>query len=267
MSIGGRTRILVFAVAALSCFLGAARAGRQEPPDRSRLEALLKRAEAYCRRLDKAALDFICLEEVTELTVRFTPVTNVYLYDYQFVRTDREKKENRHLIAVNGKKKDVRDAALSTVMFQYQNVLFGPVGLLGEEGRRLFDYALVGEDPGGPERAVIVEAKPKAGAVGSRPWGRIWLREEDGGVLKIVWDQTSLGNYREVEDWAEAHEARPRITAYSEYGLEKNGLRFPSRNFSETATVTKGGLLTVGGRVSTVYRDYKFFTVETEIKY
>lgn len=266
MNIGRRTRIFVLATVALFG-LGALRAGARVAPDTSRLESLLAKAEAYCRRLDKAALDFICLEEVTELTVRFTPATNVYQYDYQFVRTDREKKENRRLVSVNGKPTDVKDAALGTVMFQYQNVLFGPVGLLGEGGRRLFEYALVGQEALGPEAAVVVDVKPKPGAGGTRPFGRAWLRESDGSVLKIVWNETSLGNYKAIEEWAAAHKVLPRVVAYSEYGLEKNGLRFPSRNFSETATVTPGGLLTVGGRISTVYKDYRFFTVETEVKY
>jgi hypothetical protein len=264
MSIGLRARAVALAV--LSC-VGPAVAGAGEPVDRSRLEAILKKSEAYCRRLEKAALDFVCLEEVTELSVHFTPQTNVYLYDYQFVRTGREKKENRRLVSVNGKKRDVKDAPLGTVMFRYENVLFGPIGLLDEDSQRLFDYALVGEATVGPERAAIIEAGPKPGARGTRPYGRIWIKEEDGSVLRIDWDPASLGNYRAIEEWTKAHDATPRITAYSEYGLEKNGLRFPSRNFSETATVTKGGLETVSGRMSTVYKDYKFFIVETEVKY
>ncbi len=264
MSIGWRAWVLI--LAAWAC-LGSARLGAQEPVDRSRLDVLLKKSEAYCRRLEKAALDFVCMEEVTELSVRFTPETNVYLYDFQFVRTDREQKENRHLISVNGKKKDVKDSSLNTVMFQYQNVLFGPVGLLGEESRSLFDYTLAGEDRIGSEPAAIIEAKPKPGSATMRPFGRVWVKEEDGSVLKIVWDQASLGNYGAIEEWAKAHEVMPRITAYSEYGLEKNGLRFPSRNYSETATVMKGGTVTVGGRVSTIYKDYRFFMVETEVKY
>jgi hypothetical protein len=76
----------------------------QGQTDSARLAAVLKKAETYCRRLDRAALDFVCLEEVTEMTRHFTPKTDVYLYDYQFIRKGNMVKEQRALIAVKGKK-------------------------------------------------------------------------------------------------------------------------------------------------------------------
>ena len=101
----------------------------QETAEQARLAAILKKSAEYCQRLDKAALDFVCLEEVTEasrysatttedfphdyqfnrieISGDSTPQTYVYLYDYQFIRKDTETKETRNLIAVNGKKKNI----------------------------------------------------------------------------------------------------------------------------------------------------------------
>ena len=59
----------------------------------------------------------------------------------------------------------------------------------------------------------------------------------------------------------------PEITAYSEFGFEKNGLRFPSRSYTENAYILKDKRKFVNAEMTIVYKDYKFFTVETEIEY
>ncbi len=237
------------------------------PADQQRLAAILKRSAAYCGRLERAALDFVCLEEVTERTANFTPTTHIYLYDYQFIRKNKETREKRNLIGVDGKKTDIQDSPLGTVMFSYENVLFGPVGLLSESWQRYYEYKIIGEDKVRNVGTVVIEAAPGPALIEPRLYGRIWIKEEDGSVLKIVWDQKSLGNYRTVKDWAEIHDAVPLITAVSEYGLEKNGLRFPSLNLSELAYARKGQEAFVSARLSIIYKNYKFFTVETDVKY
>jgi hypothetical protein len=244
------------------------------PPENSpgragqdRLAAILKRSEEYCRRLDHAALDFVCLEEVSERT-RFTSMDiDVYLYDYQFVRKNQEMKEKRNLLSVNGKKKKIQDQPLQTVVFRYENALFGPVGLLSRSWQAYHDYRLIGEDVLGKEKTVVIGATPKPDFATPHCYGSIWIREEDGAVLKIVWDQKSIGNFPAVEEWAKLHEAEPRITSFLEYGLEKNGLRFPSRNFTENAYILKDGRKYANAEIDILYKNYKFFTVETEVKY
>ena len=233
----------------------------------ARLAEILKKAEIYCRKLDRAALDFICLEEVTEMTRHYTPRTDIFLYDYQFVRKGNEVKEQRNLISVNGDKTDIRDSSLNTSMFQYRNVLFGPVGLLSQAWQPYHKYAIIGEDTINKEKVVMVEATPGPKLSQPHCYGRIWIKEDDGSILKIVWDQKSLGNYQAIKEWAEAHDSRPEITAYIEYGFEKNGLRFPSRSYAENAYVRRDKQKFVNAEIAIVYKEYKFFTVETEIKY
>lgn len=235
--------------------------------DSSRLAAILKKSAEYCRRLDNAALDFVCLEDVAEMTRRYTPRTDVYLYDYQFIRKGGETKEKRNLISYNGKKTSVGDSPLYTVMFQYKNVLFGPIGLLSYNWQAYHDYRLVGEDTFNNEKVVVVEATPNQFLVSPHCYGKVWIKEEDGSVLKIIWDQRSLGNFQSAEEWAKIHDAAPQITAFSEYGFEKSGLRFPSRSYTENALIDKDKRKTISGAILISYKDYKFFTVETEIKY
>ena len=113
----------------------------------------------------------------------------------------------------------------------------------------------------------MVEATPNSFLVTPHPSGKTWIKEEDGSVLKIIWDQKPLGNFQSAEEWAKAHEVKLEITAFTEFGREKNGLRFPSRNYSEYAYVDKNNRKFVNAEISIVYRNYQFSTVETEVKY
>jgi hypothetical protein len=256
----------IFVLLFLNSFLPGRASQEIAAADSARLASVLKKSAEYCRRLDRAALDFICLEEVTETTRSLTPHTDLYLYDYQLVRKDRETKERRNLVAVNGKKADVRDSPLHTVAFQYKNVLFGPVGLLSSAWQAYHDFRLAGEETIADGRMVIVEAAPNSFLLTPHPYGKVWIKE-DGSVLKIVWDQRSLGNFQSIEAWAQAHEVELAITALTEFGIEKNGLRFPSRSFSQYAYVDKSNRKFINAEISILYKDYKFFTVETEVTY
>ena len=257
---------MIFVMVAAPC-IASAQQNTVDQAARSRLAAILEKSKEYCRRLDKAAMEFVCLEEVTELSRHFTPHTSVYLYDYQFIRKNQEIKEKRALLEVDGKKTNVQDSSLNTAVFRYENVLFGPVGLLSKFWQDYHVYRLLGEDEVHKEKAVIIEATPAPTLAEPHCYGKLWISESDGSVLKIVWDQRSLGNFQSIAEWAKVNEAEPEITSFTEYGFEKNGLRFPSRNYSEQAYVKKGGQKFINARISIVYKDYKFFTVETETKY
>jgi hypothetical protein len=129
------------------------------------------------------------------------------------------------------------------------------------------DYKLIGEETIDNEKVVVVEATPNSFLIAPHCYGNVWIKEDDGSVLKIVWDQRSLGNFQSAEEWAKIHDAEPQITAYSEYGFEKNGLRFPSRSYTENAFIDKDKRKFISGAILISYKSYKFFTVETEVKY
>ncbi|HSA95686.1 MAG TPA: hypothetical protein VLJ16_06535 [Acidobacteriota bacterium] len=264
-----RRRIILTAIviAALGPLPGVAPVSAQTRPGQSDLAAVLKKAAEYCRRLDKAALDFTCLEEVKETTHFYTPSTDIYLYDYQFVRKGEGIKEQRNLVSVNGKKSDRRDTRLYTASFQYKNVLFGPIGLLSEFWQVYHDYKVVGHEMIRNTATLVVEVTPKPEIPVTHPYGRVWIKPGDGSVFKIAWDQRSLGNYKLAEEWGTANDAVPQITAYTEYGFEKNGLRFPSLNYTQEAYIRKNGRKYESAEISTAYRGYKFFTVETAVTF
>jgi hypothetical protein len=265
-------------------------AGRQDAAAGQRLAQLLAKAKAYCLRLETAALDFTCIEKIEERAYQLNEIqpdavvtdagkahysyaaprqnyySHSYVYDYQFVRKADRKAEKRTLLEEDGRKMKTDDAELATTTIRVENALFGPIGLLGESAQSGHDYRIAGEDTQKGKKVVIVEAVPKPGLDRQHCYGQIWVREDDGSIVKISWDQQSVGNFQMIKARAKQLGAEPQMTSVTEYGMEKNGLRFPSKDTTEEAYL-KGGQKFLHSLTTIVYKDYKFFTVETEVRY
>jgi hypothetical protein len=217
---------------------------RQGSGQDEKLARILEQTKGYCLKLEKAALDFICMEKISE-KIFATPwlqpdldvssssprgvgdMTHVYqsparsysntcVYDYQFVRKGDQKTERRILTEENGRKKNVENAELSTLMIRVGNVLFGPIGLLGPQGQAEHDYKIVGEETQDGKTIVVIEASPKPSLNRPHCFGRIWVQESDSSVVKISWEQTSVGNFSMIEATAQALKAEPRLTSITE---------------------------------------------------
>jgi VWFA-related protein len=251
-------------------------------------QSLLQSAAAYCRRLQSAALHFVCREEVRERLsrsllsqagilkdtspfdrglvavdekVRFQDWT----YDYQLIRREGRAEETRVLLEKNGRAKREENARLATSRFEHSNVILGPVGLLGEEAQRIHAYRVVKELDVDGEPVAVLDARP----VGEGPtslFGKAWVRIRDGAVLKIEWAPASMGNYTEIARFAKKIGAIPKITFSSEYAFEKNGLRFPSA-YGVTEDYQGSGKIFHLSKTNVAYKDYKFFQVKTEVRF
>jgi len=255
-----------------------------------RLSAILNRSIRYCRRLENVALDFVCLEEIsekidlsrdkedeiyvplnrgirTQIKIAKRKQENTYLYDFQFTRKGELKRENRNLLEKNGNPVKEKDAALETSVVQVRNVLFGPLGLLSENWQGYHNYQLVAEEDIQGEKAAVIDVTPKKTLTGTHGYGRAWVRENDGAVLKIEWKPESVAGYEELVGRARKYGSELAVSLITEYGFEKNGIRFPSRDYSEEAYIKPDGKKFVRSRTSVVYKDYKFFIVETDVKY
>jgi hypothetical protein len=282
--------------------------------DSFQLGLVLKQARQYCARLEKAALDFVCLEEVTEKVdisrdkrqadlvmapdaVQGSAATSsgggyagghmgggrpywsanpnsgdkndhAYLFDYQFVRREGKVEEKRVLLEKDGKKASPKTPLPGNRPFNFSDVLLAPVQLLDERFFEYYAYRLLGKERVDGAEAWILEVKPRLTAVSMYLGARIWLKTDDASVLRIEWDPSTFGNYETVLARAKSYKAAPELRSASEFGIEKNGLRFPSADVTEEAYRGEDGKLFVRARTSIVYRDHKFFTVETrtEIK-
>ena len=253
--------------------------------DQVKIMQILKKSREYCRRLSQTALDFVCMEEVSEKNINVVQVVEMirgmgswvvkkeivtkhkYLYDYQFIRKDDRKIEKRILLEEDGVKKKEEVTGLKTTMFQYKNVLFGPVNLLAEDRQQFFNYKMIGDELLDGEKTLAIEATPIPTFREQILWGKIWVKEDDLSILKIEWNQDRMAHSAVIKDMARRYKAEPRITHITEFGFEKNGIRFPSRYFIEEAYIKKKGKKIVHSETQVVYKDYKFFTVETDVKF
>jgi hypothetical protein len=252
----------------------------QSHPHQFDLSLILEKTGEYCRRLASASLDFVCQEEIKE-RLYYSPYAkpmylggrfyreNRYLYDYQLIRKSGQMLEKRILLEENGKKKIEADAELKTKQFEHKYVIFGPVGLLSPENQLYLSYQIEKEAKLGGENVVIIDAKPKNPEDGSRLYGKVWIREGDFSILKIEWDQSSMGNIEGIMEIAEKLKAKAYITFVSEYGYEKNGIRFPSKySVVEEYIIGKERRSRIRySHTAVTYKNYKFFTVETQVKY
>ena len=275
--------IVIFAVIAAVSVIPSASAAEAQADDKSSLTLILSKAEKYCRRLGNAALDYVCLEEIEEKSLdtiqdstgsRFNRIVerqvwvkHSYIYDYQFIRKDGRLVEKRVLLEEDGRKPGEEETRLKTRTFAFQNVMFGPINFLDEDRQFLFDYGLEGSEMVNGESAVILKAVPKPDVDTKLPWGRVWISKKYYTILKIEWSQDAMSRAEIIKKRAKRMKSRPQISQITEFAFEKNGLRFPSRYFIEEAYINKRNKKVVLSRLDVVYKDYKFFTVETDIKY
>ncbi len=263
--------------------LGASRtlAGRGQVVLDSPLPRILERTREYCRDLASASLNVVCMEcvETQEYlppirlfsmgpAARCTVKSESFDYDYQPVGSGESVRETRALVRENGRACHETNSAVKSRIFKYQNLIFGPVGLLSEYWQTRLAYSYIGEDRAEGCKAFVIEAASSGPPEPNHPYGKVWVSQDDFSVLKIDWDEKSLGNYDMIERTARSigRDMVPAILATAEFGVVKNGIRFPSRvtiledykNFSGTVRVSK---------TTIAYKNYRFFTVETEVRY
>jgi hypothetical protein len=249
------------------------------------LALILTRAAEYCDKLDRAVLYFVCHETINEWfrpsarpgfpssghrrIVFGATETHHYVYDYQLIRgREGVVQESRTLLKEDGKDVKVPEAALKTRLFWHAKVVMGPLGLLSRERQAYHDYRIVREEKIRGETALVVEAVPKPGIRLQHLFGTIWLRKKDAGILKIEWNPASINNYQGVEETAKRLNMTPGLLVISEYAYEKNGIRFPSRyTLKEIYSQGKSGRRFERSEIDVVYDQYKFFRVETDVKF
>jgi hypothetical protein len=251
------------------------------------LESILKKTSVYCRKLESAAFDFVCREEIREtidptLDVPTPPfmfgiwssqgqarheTKNSFIYDYQCVRSGGAIREMRILLKENGKTKNEPEAKLKTSVVVFGTALMGPVGLFGERFQPGYDYSVSGEDSVGKTRVLVIDAKPKADAPETRNlYGKAWIDPVTGDILKIEWSENRVGRFDIFEKRGERYRRTPRLFIRSEFRAEKNGIRFPSRLYIEEAYLNARGKAAIRSKTEVVYKDFKFFTVEVEVR-
>jgi len=183
-----------------------------------------------------------------------------YSFDYQLIKQGEDLKEQR--IPLKKKKK----RAELDVRYSAQYLVYGPVGFLSRYWQDYFDYEIIGEERIGEILATVLKATPKANNEENRNFARMWIDERDGSILQIEWEPESILDYEGKTIRSQAEELKTAVVWKVTYGIEKNGVRFPSRQHIQEFLEAEDKKRYIRNEITTVFENYKFFIVETEIK-
>lgn len=256
--------------------------------NQAKLKNILKKTAVYCERLKKMALYFVCNENIEEKIYFYnrtkvfvsedygssTPLQKVnlrqrrmkrstYVYDYQMIKKGDKEEEKRILLKDGRKEKHVENAELKIRGYKAKFLVYGPVGFLSYYWQNHFNYEISGQDEINGIKTIVISASPTNPREENYYFGKIWVDENDFSILKIMWDAKTLEGYEE--------KAFPGVTKSLSwevfFEVEKNGVRFPSRQLIKDIYLTEAGKQHPRYLTTFVYDNYKFFTVETEIIY
>jgi hypothetical protein len=257
--------------------------------DKADLDQILEKTSAYCERVKQIALYYVCKEKISDKENHFSRITTAsgmvrearaysirstetqtFTYDYQLVKKDEEIKEQRILLEENGKERREENAELKAIKYFSQYLVFGPVGFLSSAWQENFQYEILGEELLGDEQTVILKATPTEEREENYNIGRIWVGD-DFQILRVEWEPASIQNYEDETFDSRLGEFKKSVVWTVDYGMEKNGVRFPSRQVIREVFIAKpprgSEYRAVKHETIFEYVDYKFFIVETDIKY
>lgn len=256
------------------------------------LRQILEKTADYCEKVKNMALFYVCKEQIVDKKYIYkirsprmlipddifhhiqiggelkleAVKENTYIYDYQLVKKKGKLEEKRILLEENKKKKHEKNADLK-LKYKGKYLVYGAVGFLSKDWQNYFDYELIGKDFVNGTPALIVKASPKPFNFKNRNYARIWIGENDFSILQIEWEPESIIGYKHVQFETDAGEFEKKVTWRVTYGQEKNGVRFPSRQYIIDAFINKKGKKYVQQEILFTFFDYKFFIVETEVRY
>jgi RNA polymerase sigma factor (sigma-70 family) len=192
---------------------------------------------------------------------------NSYLYDYQLIKKGEKIEESRTLLEEDGEKRNEKNAPLKTKRFQSEKSVFGPAGLLSRKWQASYDYKIAKDETSKGRETFVMEARPKIKTEEKPSYNKIWIDKKDFSILRIRIEQESLAGYDDFEKEAKKIKVKPILTIIHDYEVEKNGLMFPSKTTFREEYTGRGIDRSRRSELSITYGKYRFFIVETEVKY
>jgi len=255
------------------------------------LEAILEKTGEYCEEVKNLALHYVCKENIVDIhyfyrtkeviervskssfitpTIRFElkgSKKKSYVYDYQLIRKSGKMIEKRDLLEEEGKTKKDKSSGLKNVKYFSKNIVFGPVGFLSKYWQSHFEYKIIGNDIKNGKEVLIIRAYPKQEREENYNVAQIWIDMKEYSILKIQWEPLSIQNYEEEKIRYPTGEYKKTIIWNVDFGVEEKGIRFPSKQIVQEVFISENDKKHVLEEIIFTYTDYKFFTVETEVKY
>lgn len=250
------------------------------------LDTILEKTADYCERVKDIALFYVCKERVEDERyffsnrnlLKFSEASsgeikprrmrkNTYAYDYQLVKKEKELREKRILLEEDGEEKHEENVEIRPVKYYGKYLVYGPVGFLSKQWQPGFEYRIVGRDVIDGKGTIVIESFPKEEREENCNYGRIWVDEEDSSILKIEYDPRSIKDFEDDMSKSPVDDLTKAVVWHISYGVEKHGVRFPSQQLIQEFYVNEEGKRILLEKISFTYEDYKFFVVETEVKY
>ena len=260
----------------------------------SDLPKILKAAGDYCEIVKRMALYFVCRERISEkenvlsrgvgaarATSDELKIGKVnhrdFAYEYQIIKHRDDVQERRTLLEENGEKRHKENADLPTLRYSGRNLVFGPVGFLSRYWQTYFNYEITGWEPLDGKTAVIIRAMPKSESQDNNNHGRVWVDASTFQILRIELEpQIVQGSKvdlresnrvgREIADDTLGANFHRQLVWTVDYGVEKKGVLFPSRQTISEFYSSDTGFKILKRAVSFEYTDYKYFTVEVDVR-
>lgn len=250
------------------------------------MDTILEKTAEYCERVKDIALFYVCKEKVEDERYSFNKKNllkfsmssfdeiepkrlkkKTYTYDYQLIKKGKELREKRILLEEDGKEKYEENVEFRPVRFFSRYLVYGPVGFLSRQWQPHFEYNIVRRDVINGKHTIVIESFPREEREENCNYGRIWVDEQDSSILKIEYDPRSIRDFENELIQSPIGDLRKAVVWYISYGFEKHGVRFPSQQLIQEFYVNREGKRILLEKISFSYEDYKFFIVETEVKY
>ena len=174
-------------------------------------------------------------------------------------------KETRVLLRKNGRKKNVDGSSLLTRYYIFEKIIFGPIEILSDHWQDYYYFSIDKHEILMGKKVVVIDAVPRSIISDNFLFGKIWIKEEPFQILKIEWNPKSIRNFRTVMEDVSKKNADPYINYFTEFGIIKRGVCFPSRCYIEIGYINEQGEKYVNLLANVLYKDYMFYKVGTKV--
>jgi len=259
----------------------------EERAEQDLLKRILKKSAQYCFRLKNIFLHFLCFENINEITpgykrgfnqkriisdvhgsikIRSASIKkNKMVFDYRLIQKGNDIKETRTLVRKDGRKKNVDGSSLLTRYYIFKKIIFGPIEILSDYWQDYYYFSIDKHEILMGEKVVVIDAVPRSIISDNFLFGKIWIKEEPFQILKIEWNPKSVRNFYTVMEDVSKKNADPYINYFTEFGVIKRGVCFPSRCYIEIGHINEQDEKYVDLLVNILYKDYMFYKAGTKV--
>jgi hypothetical protein len=210
----------------------------------------------------------VILEKPEETLRRFD-------YEYQVIRDKEQITENRKPLRVDKVPFQHSQSTQKPIAFNHHYLIYGPIVLFSENRQPFYKYSILKEETIDGEKTMVIEALPLYYQDPALQFGKAHVKESDGSIVGIEWNPKSIRNFQSILEQAGGPGVSPQLSFFLELNVIKDNLHFPSRcqvkwtlegvDEKVMAGARKKGYALTGVVTDIIYKNYKFFTVGTQV--